>query len=194
LTSLAEERARWDARHAAGPGATPPSPFVERHARNEAARRPGGLVLDLACGSGRHARLLDSLGLTTIAVDFSTSALASAAPRGSGIRPVAADVGALPFAEGRFDLIVQTCFLDRAILPRLACLLARGGLLVVETFTVAQFEATGHPRREFCLEPGELESLCGRPDTALETIDRSSADRGKSGRTQLVEGIAARRP
>lgn len=194
MTSLAAERARWEDRHATAPSVTPPSPFVERHARNEALRQPHGLALDLACGSGRHAHLLASLGLTTVAVDFSTTALAHAAPRGSGIRPVAADAAALPFAEARFDLIVQTCFLDRAIFPVLARLLAPGGLLVVETFTVAQFEATGHPRRELCLSPGELRSLCERADTALAPIDQTAADRGKPGRSRLVEGIAARRP
>ncbi|MEK0435828.1 MAG: hypothetical protein RL369_1877, partial [Pseudomonadota bacterium] len=34
-----------------------------------ASRIPQGLVLDLACGSGRHARLLAALGYQVLAVD-----------------------------------------------------------------------------------------------------------------------------
>jgi SAM-dependent methyltransferase len=42
-------------------------------------------VLDLACGSGRHARLLASLGHAVLAVDRDPEALAAAA--GPGIAP-----------------------------------------------------------------------------------------------------------
>ena len=80
---------------------------------------------------------------------------------------VVADAARLPFRDTSFAMIVQTRFLDRAIVPDLLRLLVRGGLLVVETFLVAQHEATGHPRREFCLEPGELEALCRGADVEV---------------------------
>src|SRR5258708_23298700 len=44
----------------------PPSAWVERWA---SSIRPGGAVLDLAAGSGRHSRLLARLGFEVDAVD-----------------------------------------------------------------------------------------------------------------------------
>lgn len=188
------DRSTWDRRHAAGPPTAPPSAFVERHARRLAAETAGRAALDLACGAGRHARLLRSLGFRTVAVDFSTSALARAAPPGSGILAVTADAEHLPLRESRFDLIVQTCFLERELFPTLARLLRPGGLLVAETFSVTQHDATGHPRREFCLEPGELEQLCERPDVGLETVETGQTSRGPDGAARHLEAILARRP
>lgn len=50
----------------------PPSPWVVRFA----ALAPAGEVLDLACGSGRHARLFASLGHQVLAADRDSVALA----------------------------------------------------------------------------------------------------------------------
>jgi len=50
-----------------------PSPWVRRFA----PLMPAGEVLDLACGSGRHVRLLAGLGHTVLAVDRDPQALAA---------------------------------------------------------------------------------------------------------------------
>ena len=108
-----------------------PSAWVARWARVI----PPGEVLDLACGGGRHARLLASLGHPVLAVDRDAAALAQAA--GSGITTFAHDLeegSAWPFAPGRFTGIVVTNYLHRPLFAHLAEALAPDGILVYETF------------------------------------------------------------
>ena len=50
-----------------------PSPWVTRWA---GAIRPGGRVLDVACGSGRHLRYLKSIGFEVVGVDRDEIAIA----------------------------------------------------------------------------------------------------------------------
>src|SRR5258706_13113432 len=69
-----------------------PSPWVRRWA---ALIRPGGRVLDLACGRGRHVRYLSSLGLAVVGVDRDEAALAALSGTG-GTRILVADIEAEP--------------------------------------------------------------------------------------------------
>ncbi|HXF77397.1 MAG TPA: class I SAM-dependent methyltransferase [Usitatibacter sp.] len=136
-----------------------PSAWVRRWA---ASIRPGGAVLDVAAGSGRHSRFLASLGFEVEAVDRDVSQLAGAAP---GVRATEADVeaGPWPFAGRRFDAIVVTNYLHRPLLPILVDSLEPGGLLVYETFARGN-ERFGKPSNPaFLLAPGELlEAVRGR--------------------------------
>jgi len=171
--SATSERERWEARHAQAGAVAGPSEFIVRHARRiadaagarDASRRPR--ALDLAAGAGRHARLLAALGYRVVALDFSLVALRRLAAAEPAVRALCADATRLPLRRESFDLIIQTCFLERAILPALAASLAGGGTLLLETFLVDQFECSGHPRREFCLERGELVRLCAAPEVNL---------------------------
>lgn len=188
------QRTTWDRRHAEAKPPAPPSDFVAGQARACAKARPGGRALDLACGSGRHSRLLADLGFQVIAVDFSGSAVSRVVRGPSQVHGLVADAGQLPLRRGVFDLVVQSCFLDRELFGCLARLLKPGGILVAETFAVAQFEATGHPRREFCVETGEFERLCESPEVGLEVFASATSSRGTDGQPHHLEGIAARRP
>ena len=122
------------------------------------ARVPAGPVLDLACGSGRHARFFAGLGHDVVAVDRDVVALAALAgePR---IRTVAADLedgGAWPLPGQRFAGVVVTNYLHRPLFPALAAALAPGGLLLYETFMLGN-ERFGKPSNpQFLLRPGEL--------------------------------------
>ena len=108
----------------------PPSPWVQRWV---GWIRPGGSVLDLACGSGRHARLLARLGFEVDAVDRAPGLFDKPPP---GVTLLGADLEGDPWPyEGRrFDGIVVTNYLHRPLLPVLAGSLETGGLLVYETF------------------------------------------------------------
>jgi SAM-dependent methyltransferase len=126
--------------------------------------RRGGSVLDLACGYGRHARLLEAGGWRVTAVDRDTAALAALAGR-AGIETLAADLeaGPWPLAGRRFDAIVVTNYLHRPLFPVLADALAEGGVLLYETFMQgnARFGRPSNP--DFLLRPGELlEAFGGR--------------------------------
>ncbi len=125
---------------------------------------PHGEALDLACGCGRHARLLAALGHPVSAVDRDAQALAATA--GQGIRVLQHDLEApdavWPFAPGRFAGIVVTNYLHRPLFGQIAAALAPDGMLVYETFARGN-EVFGKPSNpDFLLSPGELLDLAGR--------------------------------
>ena len=106
----------------------PPSPWVERFA---SFIPKGGIVLDLACGSGRHTRSLSKMGYRILAVDIDVSRMADLAAN-ENIEIVEADLeaGDWPLGDRRFDGIVVTNYLHRPHLPRLVESLAPGGVLI----------------------------------------------------------------
>jgi len=141
------------AREAGAPAG--PSAWVARFAPRVA---PGAPVLDLACGSGRHARLFLERGHPVLAVDRDLSRLSALAdhPR---LEAVACDLetGAVPdFFRRRFGGIVVTNYLHRPLFRPLAAALAPAGVLIYETFARGN-ERFGKPSDPaFLLEEGEL--------------------------------------
>jgi len=133
-------------------GPTEPSHWVARWAT---MIRPGGAVLDVAAGGGRHAKLLAKMGFEVDAIDRDLSAFGEAPPN---VTLAKADIeaGAWPYEGRRFDAIVVTNYLHRPLLPRLVQSLEPGGLLVYETFAQGN-ERFGKPSNpDFLLAPGEL--------------------------------------
>jgi SAM-dependent methyltransferase len=131
---------------------TAPSPWVQRWAP---LIRPGGAVLDVAAGAGRHSRWLARLGFEVDAVDRDATLFADPPPR---VTLLQADLEAAPwpYAGRAFDAIVVTNYLHRPLLPVLARSLEPGGLLVYETFARGN-ERFGKPSNpDFLLAPGEL--------------------------------------
>ena len=119
--------------------------------------RPGGRVLDVACGQGRHLRYLRSLGFAVVGVDRDGAALA--AFKGiEGIEIHVADIeaGSWPFAPGGFDAVVVTNYLHRPLFRHLVDSLRPGGVLIYETFASGN-ERYGRPSNPaFLLRPNEL--------------------------------------
>ena len=75
----------------------------------------GRAVLDLGCGTGRHALWLAAAGATVTAVDFSEGMLAQARrkPDAAAVRFLAHDLHEpLPFPDGAFDLVVSGLVLE----------------------------------------------------------------------------------
>ncbi|MEO6918472.1 MAG: methyltransferase domain-containing protein [Collimonas sp.] len=133
---------------------------------------PAGTVLDLACGSGRHALWLASLGLDlrVLAVDRNPAALAEIAAGGvtgvSGVTTRQVELEAGPSAEleqlfrpRRFSGVVVTNYLHRPLFPLVLDSVAPKGVLLYETFAAGneQFGKPSNP--DFLLRPGELLSL-----------------------------------
>jgi SAM-dependent methyltransferase len=137
-----------------------PSSWVKRFASLIPA---GGAVLDLACGSGRHARFLASLGYAVEAVDQDREALAGLNDvPGVTTRHSDLEGGPWPYYGHAFDGVVVTNYLYRPMMPHLARTLAEGGVLIYETF-MAGNERFGRPRDpSHLLRPGELLDLLGK--------------------------------
>ena len=131
-----------------------PSAWVQSHAGLVA---PGGTVLDLAAGGGRHVRYFKDLGHRVTALDRDISRLQDLA--GRGVEVMSADLeNGSPWLLGarEFDGIVVTNYLHRPLFPHLAGALSPGGVLIYETFGIGN-ERFGKPSNpNFLLRPGEL--------------------------------------
>ena len=138
-----------------------PSDWVSRFVK----RIPrGNRVLDLACGSGRHARLLASLAYSVLAVDRQIESLKILEQSLSEDEAAFVQVKELDLegdiwplnAIGEFSGVIVTNYLYRPYMDELLKLLAPGGILIYETFSIGN-EVFGKPSNpNFLLKPGEL--------------------------------------
>jgi SAM-dependent methyltransferase len=97
---------------------------------------PGARALDAACGTGRHARLLDASGCITTGIDQSWDMLELARQKVPNATFEVGDVERLPFDDATFDLAVVSlalCHLPdpTAAVAELGRVLMPGGSLVV---------------------------------------------------------------
>jgi tellurite methyltransferase len=165
----------WDARHleaAQKPPAEPASIVCEW-----LPLLPAGPALDLACGTGRHALLLAGRGQPVTAMDWSGMALdvlesraqqatlavsrafagEMSKPHERGIRLVHANLEEIRLPDAAFTVVLCVQYLQRSLFSQMVRALRPGGVLLFETFTVAQLNYSGGPRNpEFLLQHGEL--------------------------------------
>jgi SAM-dependent methyltransferase len=118
--------------------------------------RPGGRVLDLAAGAGRHTRLLLDMGFIVTAVDRDIEGLRTFAGDKCEIRAIDLETDAKWPLGGGYDGIVVTNYLHRPLFASIGAALAPAGVLIYETFAVGN-ERFGRPRNpDFLLRSGEL--------------------------------------
>lgn len=103
--------------------------------------RPGGRILDLACGAGRHLTEFAEHDLDAVGLDLSATLLAKARSLRSDQRLVRGDMRWLPFANGTFQLVANffTSFGyfadpvdDRRVLGEIRRVLARDGRFALD--------------------------------------------------------------
>jgi SAM-dependent methyltransferase len=119
---------------------------------------PGGRVLDLAAGEGRHTRLALEQGLRVVAADRKMAELRAHFADEPRCERVEVDLedGAPWRLGGGFDGIVVSLYLHRPLFPDLAAALAPRGVLIYETFMRGN-ERFGRPTNpDFLLKPNEL--------------------------------------
>lgn len=160
------------------------SEWIQRHAH---LLPPQAQVLDIACGSGRHATYLAQLGHHVTGVDRDEGALAQLP---TSVHAIHADLenAAWPLEGQQFDAVVVTNYLWRALWPHILHSVRAGGVLVYETFGQGN-AAYGKPSRpDFLLAPGELLQVCADWHiVAYEHGLRSQPDR-------MVQRIIALKP
>ena len=131
-----------------------PDPWVSRFGP---LVNPGGHVLDLASGAGRHARYFLDRGHPVTALDRSVASLDPLKGR-QGLEIVEADIeaGLWPLEGRHFDGIVVVNYLHRPLLPILNRSLNPGGVLIYRTFGVGNEEYGKPSNPNFLLGPNEL--------------------------------------
>ncbi len=159
-----------DTSSTASPAIAPPSDWIVRWTP---LLPRGARVLDVACGHGRHVHWFARAGHSVTALDRDPALLA---PLAGIADTLVADLEAAPWPlpGRRFDAVVVTNYLWRALFPALKAAVAPGGLLIYETFAQAH-AALGRPRRpEFLLQPGELLSILRDGGGSDTTVPASS--------------------
>ncbi len=114
-----------------------PSPWVRRFAD---LIPENGAVLDLACGAGRHARYLLSLGFRVLLLDRNITAVADLAAD-EHAELIACDLEdgrPWPLGERTFDGVLVTNYLYRPLMKSIVSAVAPGGVLIYETFATWQ--------------------------------------------------------
>lgn len=165
---------------------SPPSPWMTRFAD---LVPPGGLVLDLACGAGRHSRHFLERGYRVVAVDRDLRGVDDLAghPGAELVEVDLEDGGPFVLAGRTFDGVVVANYLYRPILGDLVKVIGAGGVLLYETFAAGN-EIFSSPRNpDYLLRRGELLDLA-RPHlevVAYEDLKVSSP------KPAVVQRIAA---
>ncbi len=147
----------------------PPSAWVVRHG---GMIPPGGTVLDVACGAGRHGRFFRDLGHPVVMLDRDISRVADMASD-EAVEIVAQDLEdgrPWPLAGRLFAGVVVVNYLHRPILPALVASVAPGGALIYDTFAVGN-EAYGSPSNpDFLLHREEL-LIAVRPELVVMAFE-----------------------
>ncbi|MBU3590210.1 bifunctional 2-polyprenyl-6-hydroxyphenol methylase/3-demethylubiquinol 3-O-methyltransferase UbiG [Polynucleobacter sp. 80A-SIGWE] len=159
------------------------SPWVRRFA---SVIPPEGVVLDLACGAGRHSALLASLGHTVVAVDRDISALGSL--KDDSIQAQALDLEGSdwPLLGKQYSGIVVTNYLYRPFLDELPKMLCEGGVLIYETFADGNAEFGKPSNPNFLLKPGELLALAERSGLKVIAYEDIYLDQPKPAMVQRI--------
>lgn len=135
-----------------------PSPWIVRFAP---LVPPGGNILDLACGGGRHGRRFLENGHKVCFLDRDLSGVADLrAHANADLIEADIETGPWPLAGRQFAGIVVTNYLWRPLKPQIIAALGAGGVLIYETFMRGN-ERFGKPSNpDFLLVPDELLDWC----------------------------------
>jgi SAM-dependent methyltransferase len=159
------DRLRWNERYASG---TYGGSFVVRPLAEQALALPlpDGPVLDLACGPSGSALLFAGRRRHVTAVDVSDVALGllAAEARRQGVGDLIALVHAdlqswQPPADQVYALVLCTGYFARVVFGVATSVVAPGGLLGWEAFTLEAQRDRPRLPADWCLRPGEPASL-----------------------------------
>lgn len=157
-------------------------------------RLPRGRALEVACGSGRNARLLALNGYRVECIDCSHDALLACrqnlACSHGPFAGIEADLETFPLPNRRYQVAVNVRYLQRSLWPALKAALSDLGVIIFETFLRDQM-AIGHPKNPaFLLERGEL----ARGFADFEILEYEEGFFASEGEPAFLARMLARRP
>ena len=142
-------------------------------------------LLDVAAGSGRHARWAAELGYRVTAVDRDAQAF-SGCGEGVETRELDLEGPVWPLLGQSFDVVICTHYLYRPHLDALVDCLAVGGRLIFETFARGN-ERFGRPSNpDYLLVPGELLALAARRGLYVLAYEDGLIDLPRPARVQRI--------
>ena len=157
---------------------------------NEKFIKRDGLILDLACGSGRHGKFLLEKGFNVVFLDRDISQLGWVpnASRSQVIKHDLEDGTRWIFLPCSFDAVVVTNYLYRPIFPDLLSIIEEGGILIYETFSQGNEIYGGPTKPNYLLQPEELIDIV-RPSMRIISFKEGYSDEGRESITQKIVAI-----
>ncbi|WP_321778410.1 class I SAM-dependent methyltransferase [Sulfurimonas sp.] len=129
---MLEDKQRWNERYQENPMPDNVSVVLEKYIDNVNV----GKALDVACGIGRNTHFLATKGFDIDAVDISDYAL-SKVKKSPTINKIEIDLDKYNITANKYDLILNTNYLNRRLLSQMKEGLKQGGVVIFETFIVA---------------------------------------------------------
>ncbi len=160
------DRLRWNARYASSTPDFAADEWLVDRETVIARRRENARALDLACGTGRNALYLATLGYDVDAWDISDTALGELSTTLESLRRGGEslavhprlvdleDVSSLP--ESEYDLVLVFNYLQRSLFAPIKAALRSDGLLVIRALMQRLSGEDRNPA--FLLLPGELQA------------------------------------
>ncbi len=164
-----KDKVKWDNKYGEMPTLLekrPPSKTVSAFY----ADAPGKRALDLACGGGRHTLFLSERGFSVDAVDISAVALEALRKKADAkkVTIIEADLDTYTPEKKRYDLIVNTNYLDRELIERTKNSLKPCGIFIVETYMEDDGNEKKNSNPDFLLKKGELIEIFSHEFDVLE--------------------------
>ena len=147
---------------------------------------PPARVLDLACGTGRHAAPMSRAGYDVVGLDLSPVLLSRARRKRSTVQWLRADMSRIPLRDGSCDAVISLFssigyFDDESdnyrVLSEAARVLRNGGRLVIETVNRDFFIRHAPPQSWFwqgaltVLEERRMDPLTSRSEVDVVVLE-----------------------
>jgi SAM-dependent methyltransferase len=146
----------------------------------------GGVVLDLACGSGRHSEIIAGMGHEVLAVDRDIAALELIHHPLINSRRIYLEEAEWPLIDAEFSAIVVTNYLYRPHLDQLPKMLQMGGVLIYETFAIGNGDFGKPSNPNFLLNTGELLAFAARHGLKVLAYEDIYVDQPKPAMVQRL--------
>ena len=154
-----KDKEKWDKKYNQTPklmeDRTPSSKLVEAIKYVE-----GKDVLEIACGTGRNSIYLAQNGFNIDAYDISDVAINHLKSLNiENLNAFQKDLENFSPNENKYDLIVQTNYLDREIFPNLKKSLKKNAIIIIETYMNHKDNEKPPSNTAFLLQQGELKEI-----------------------------------